>query len=45
MLKVVSKEEAKHLFHLTQVAAAPHTKKGSGVRNLLKHYAKIIKEE
>lgn len=45
MLKVANKEEAKHLFELTQIAAAPHTKKGVGTKKLLEQYAKIISED
>lgn len=45
MLKVANKEESKHLFHLTQIAAASRSSKGTGIKNLLSYYDKIISEE
>lgn len=43
MLKVAQKEEARKMLELVHVVAAPHTKKGSGVKNLIGHYEDIIK--
>lgn len=45
MLKVANKEEAKHLFQLTQIAAASRGLKGTGIKNLLSYYDKIISED
>ena len=42
MLKVARKEEAKRFLELTQIVAAPHTKRGKGVKQLLDHYKKSI---
>lgn len=42
LLKIADKIEAQRLFDLTQIAAAPHTKKGSGVKKLTEHYRKRI---
>lgn len=44
MLKFAEKERAKFFFELTQIAAAPHTKKGSGIKSLLSRYEDIIKQ-
>lgn len=43
MLKVAEKEHAKRMFELTRIVAAPHTKKGSGVKSVLSYYESIIK--
>jgi hypothetical protein len=42
MLRVAMKERAAFLHELVEIAAAPHTKKGSGVTALRKHYSKIL---
>lgn len=42
MLRVAEKERAAFLFELTNIAAAPHTKKGQGVKKLLDIYRKIF---
>lgn len=42
MLTVAQKQEARKYYELTQIAAAPHTKKGSGVKKLLDRYKKVI---
>lgn len=42
MLKIAEKERAKVMYDLTQIASAPHTKKGSGVKKLLDHFKKIM---
>lgn len=42
LLKVAKKQEAVKMFNLTQIVAAPHTKKGKGVDTLTKHFKEII---
>lgn len=44
MLKVARKEQAWVLYNLTQIASAPHSKKGSGVTKMLKYFQEIIQE-
>lgn len=43
LLRVAHKQEAIKYKNLTQIAAAPHSKKGAAVKKLLTHYDKIIK--
>jgi hypothetical protein len=38
MLRTARRLEAEKYYQLTQIAAAPHTDKGDGVKNLLKAY-------
>lgn len=45
LLRTVSKIQAAHYYNLTQIAAAPHTKKGSGVKKLAEHFKKIANSE
>lgn len=42
LLKVARKVEAERMYNLTQIAAAPHTKKGQGVRSLLDFFRKAF---
>ncbi len=35
--------EAAQFYNQVQIAAAPHSKKGVGVKKLLKHFEKVIK--
>lgn len=42
LLKVSEKLEAQKMLALTQIAAAPHTKKGQGVKKLTDYYKKQI---
>lgn len=42
MLKTARKEQAKEYFHLTKIVCAPHTKNGSGVKQCLAEYQKLI---
>jgi len=42
MLKIAQKQEAKRYYELTQIASAPHTKKGIGVKKLLDRYKRMI---
>lgn len=41
LLRVAQKIEATRMYNLTQIAAAPHTKKGKGVEKLSEHFKKI----
>lgn len=43
MLAVVDSEKAREYFILTKIAAAPHTKKGEGVKKLLNEFKKQMK--
>ena len=43
MLDVAQKERAIFMYELTQIVAAPNTKKGSGVKKMLEYYKGIIK--
>lgn len=43
LLKVANKVEAMRLVNLTQIAAAPHTKNGTGVKKLTEHFKKVAK--
>jgi len=40
LLKTVNRIKAREYHNLTQIAAAPHTKKGAGVRTLSTRYQK-----
>lgn len=40
LLKTARKIEATRMYNLTQVAAAPHTEKGKGVKKLSEHFKK-----
>lgn len=40
LLRVAKQEQAVQLYNLTQIAAAPHTKKGQGVTKLSEHFKK-----
>lgn len=40
LLKVARQIQAENKYDLTQIAAAPHTKKGSGVKKLTEHFKK-----
>ncbi len=42
MLEVAQKERAKTMSDFVQIVAAPHTKKGSAVKKLIKHYKELI---
>jgi hypothetical protein len=43
LLKVARQHEAVKYHNLTQIAAAPHTNKGAGVRKLSSHYENIMR--
>lgn len=38
LLNTARRQEAIKMLQLTQIVAAPHTKKGKGVKDLTKHY-------
>ena len=38
LLRTAEKLEAKKMYELTQIAAAPHTEKGRGVKQLERHF-------
>lgn len=42
LLHTANKIHAQNMYDLVQIAAAPHTKKGSGVKKLVEHYKKLI---
>lgn len=42
LLKMAERIEAERSYDLVQIVAAPHTKKGKGVKDLTDHYKKII---
>lgn len=42
MLKVARKEEARKMYELMQVVAAPHSRKGSGIKKVLEYYKGIM---
>ena len=42
LLRIADKMDSQKMFNLTQIAAAPHTKKGSGVKTLSEHFKKRI---
>jgi hypothetical protein len=44
LLKVANQVEALRMLNLTQISAAPHTKKGSGVKRLTTHFKRIAKD-
>lgn len=43
LLRVANQIEALRMLNLTQIAAAPHTKKGMGVKKLTTHFKKEAK--
>lgn len=44
LLKVARKKRGEMYLNLTQIAAAPHTKKGMGVKSLTSKYQKVMKD-
>lgn len=44
LLKIARKKKAEEYFNLTQIAAAPHTKGGRGVKKLSGRYSKVAKD-
>jgi hypothetical protein len=43
LIKIARKLEAEKMFNLTQIVAAPHTKKGEGVKKLSEHFKRLAK--
>lgn len=43
LLKIANQIEALKMLNLTQISAAPHTKKGMGVKRLTTHFKKVAK--
>lgn len=43
LLRVANQVEAVRMLNLTQISAAPHTKKGAGVKKLTSHFKKVAK--
>jgi hypothetical protein len=42
LLNTARKKDAERYYNFTQIAAAPHTKKGSGVKSLSKRYRRAM---
>ena len=40
LLRIAKQKEAEKMFYLTQIAAAPHTEKGKGVKQLSDYFKK-----
>lgn len=45
LLKMAHRKDAERYLNETQIAAAPHTKKGTGVKRLTGKYTKVAKDE
>lgn len=43
LLKTAMRKDAEYYHHMTQITAAPHTKKGQGVKKLSSRYGKIAR--
>lgn len=41
LLKVAQKQDALKMYNLVQIVAAPHTKKGQGIKKLSEHFKKM----
>jgi len=44
LLQTASQIEAAHLYNLTMIASAPHSKDGKGVKSLMEHFRKILEK-
>lgn len=44
LLKIAEMIEAERNYELVQIVAAPHTKKGKGVKDLTDHFRKLMKK-
>lgn len=44
LMKTATRIEAERMYNLTQIASAPHSKNGKGVKQLLDHFRKVMKE-
>lgn len=45
LLRTAHKIEASRFYNLTQIAAAPHSRKGESIKKLLRHYEKVMNNE
>jgi len=43
MLRIAERERARFLYDLTNIAAAPHTHKGQGVKKMLNYFKESFK--
>lgn len=41
LLKTAQKQDALKMYNLVQIVAAPHTKKGQGIKKLAEHFKKM----
>lgn len=44
LIKTAQRMEAIRMFNHTQIAAAPHTKRGSGVKKLADHFKRMSRD-
>ena len=44
LLKIATQIEAERYYNFTQIAAAPHSEKGKGVKELTRHYSDVMKK-
>lgn len=44
MLKAARKEDARRMFEITQIVAAPHSKKGELIKKMLEYYKDIMED-
>ncbi len=44
LLRTANKIEAERMYNLTMIASAPQSKNGKGVKTLLDHFKKILKD-
>jgi len=44
LLKTANRIEAERMYNLTMIASAPQSKNGKGVKTLMEHFRKILKE-
>lgn len=44
LLRTAEKIEAGRMYNLTMIASAPKSKDGKGVKSLMEHFRKILKE-
>lgn len=45
LLRVARRIEASKMLALTNIVAAPHTKKGAGVKKMQQHFKKLIDQD
>lgn len=45
LLRIARKEEARKMFELMQIVAAPNTKKGHGIKKVLDYYREIMEDK